>query len=83
MMIELYDNWLSQKIQEYTTSRNLKAPPKELMVECVLKFWASHSAKVIKKSFKVCGLNLALDGSEDHLIHCLKKVKLAKMEHRC
>ena len=73
MVTELYNNWLSQGIQEYTPSGNLKAPPKKLMVEWVLESWASLSPEVIKKSFKVCGLNLALDGSEDHLIHCSKE----------
>ena len=24
-------------------------------------------------SFKSCGLNIAVDGNEDHLIHCFKK----------
>ena len=73
MVTELYDNWLSQGIQEYTTSGNLKALPKKLMVEWVLESWASLSPEVIKKSFKVCGLNLAVDGSENHLIHCFKE----------
>ena len=43
------------------------------MVELVLESWASLSSEVIKKSFKVCGLNLAVDGSEDPLIHCFKE----------
>ena len=73
MMKELYDNWLSQEIQEYTISWNLKAPPIKPMVELVLESWASLSLVVIKKSFKVCGLNLAVDGSEDHLIQYFKE----------
>ena len=52
MMKELYDNWLSQGIQEYTISWNLKAPPIKPMVELVLESWASFSLVVIKKSLK-------------------------------
>ena len=51
MMTELYDNWLSQGIQEYTTSGNLKAPPRKLIVEWVLESWASLSPEVIKKGY--------------------------------
>ena len=72
MITELYDNWLSQGIQEYTTSGNLKSPLRKLMVEWVLESWASLSLDVIKKSFKVFGLNL-VDGSDNHLIHCFKE----------
>ena len=32
----------------------------------------SFSKDVIKSSFKRCGLNISVDGSEDHLIHCFK-----------
>ena len=52
LMKELYDNWLSQEIQEYTISWNLKAPPIKPMVELVLESWASFCLVVIKKSLK-------------------------------
>ena len=51
----------------------MKAPPRKLMVEWVLEPWASFSLEVINKSLKVCGLNLAHDGSEDHLIDYSKE----------
>ena len=51
MMTELYDNWLSQGIQEYTTSGNLKAPPRKLIIERVLESWVSLSPEVIKKGY--------------------------------
>ena len=70
MMKELYDSWLSQGNKEYPTSGNFKAPSRKLLVEWVLESWASISPEFIKKSFKVCELNLAVDRSDDHLIHC-------------
>ena len=73
MMKQLNYNWLSQGTQEYTTSKNLKAPRRKLMVEWLLESWASLFLEVIKESCKVCGLNLVLDGSEDDLIHCFKE----------
>lgn len=70
---ELYDEWLSEGIQEFTASGNLKAPSRRKMVEWVLKSWSTLSPELIKNSFKTCGLNLPVDGSEDHLIHCFKE----------
>ena len=35
--------------------------------------WSRLSADVISKSFKSCALNLAVDGTEDSMIHCFKK----------
>ena len=44
-----------------------------LSVEWVLTAWSRLSANEIAKSFKSCALNLAVDGSEDSVIHCFKK----------
>ena len=35
--------------------------------------WASLLVEVIKQSFKSCGLNINVDGSEDDAIHCFKE----------
>ena len=67
-MEEPYDKWLSQGIQEYTNSGNLKTLPRKIRGDQILEFWASFSPYVKKNSLKVSGLNLAIDGSEDHLI---------------
>ena len=50
----------------------MKAPPRRVIVEWILEAWNSLSNDVIKSSFKRCGLNTSVDGSEDHLIHCFK-----------
>ena len=73
VLMELYDAWLSDGIHQYTAAGNLKAPPREKIVEWVLESWSKLSRDVIVKSFKVCGLNLPTDGSEDHLIYCFKE----------
>ena len=58
-----------------TAEGNLKAPPRKRIVQWILDLWASLSNEVIKKSFKSCGLNINVDGSEDDVIHCLKQAQ--------
>ena len=41
-------------------------------MEWILEAWNSSSKDVIKSLFKSCGLNISVDGSEDHQIHCFK-----------
>ena len=50
----------------------MKAPPRRVIVEWILEAWNSLSKDVIKSSFKSCGLNISVGGSEDHLTHCFK-----------
>ena len=57
-MAERHDIWISIHLDK--------------IVEWILEAWNDLS-KDIMSSFKSCGLNIAVDGSEDHLIDCLKK----------
>ena len=44
------------------------------IVEWVLDAWSQLSKEnIIELFIKLCGLNLANDGTEDDFIHCLKK----------
>ena len=66
-----YDEWLAEEgILNETAKGNLKAPPRKRIVQ-----WILDSNEVIKKSFKSCGLNINVDGSEDDVIHCLKQAQ--------
>lgn len=68
-----YDTWLSEGIHEYTKGGNMKAPSRRKIVEWVIEGWRKLSKELIINSFKTCGLNLSVDGSEDEKIHCFKK----------
>ena len=71
-----YDEWLAEEgILNETAEGNLKAPPQKQIVQWILDSWASLPNEVIKKSFKSCGLNINVDGSEDDVIHCLKQAQ--------
>ena len=71
-LTDRYDEWLSNGVHEYTAGGNMKSPPSRKVVEWVLGSWYALSEDLIKKSFKICGLNLKTDGSEDEIVHCFK-----------
>ena len=73
LVTERYDEWMAEGSQEYTAQGNLKAPPRRKIMEWILEAWKNVRIDVIKSSFKSCALNIAIDGSEDELIHCFKE----------
>ena len=75
-----YGQWLAEEgINQLTPAGNLKAPPRRTIVKWILEAWSEISPEIIRRSFKVCALNLATDGSEDTLI-VLKKISHVKLE---
>ena len=54
-------------------SGNMKAPSRGLICNWVKSSWDQISEETIKKSFKSCGVNLPIDGTEDDSIHCFKE----------
>ena len=73
---ECYNEWLSVKGICLTEKWNLKYPPCKVIVEKILQAWSYHNGQIVRKSFKACSFNLAVDRSEDYLIHCLKEGQL-------
>ena len=72
---EFCDDWLANGKHEYTDAGNMKPVPRWLIVEWVIKSWQAISNETVAKSMKSCGLALAVDGTEDDLISCLKEGK--------
>ena len=68
---ELYD-WLATSQKFYTIGGNVKAPDIETVCQWVIDAWQSVDVQIIQKSFQVCGITNAVDGSEDDLIGCCK-----------
>ena len=56
----------------FTAAGNMRAPPRRVIVQWILEAWNDLDKVVIVNFFKSCALTLAVDGSEDELIHCLK-----------
>ncbi|KAH7716856.1 pogo transposable element with KRAB domain-like protein [Aphelenchoides avenae] len=72
-LMQLYNHWMMHGEHEATAAGNPKPPPPEVYLEWVLEAWYDGVTKDnVVNSFKTCGITTALDGSEDHLIHCLK-----------
>lgn len=62
---DLYDDWLIEGTVELTRGKNRKAPPRPLLLRWIKKAWDSVSPDVVRKSFRVTGISLAMDGTED------------------
>ena len=75
LVTERYDEWMAKgsNSQEYTSQGNLKAPSRRKIIEWILEAWKNVRIDMIKSLFKSCALNIAIDGSEDELIHCFKE----------
>jgi transposase-like protein len=68
----LYDDWMANGEKSYTAAGNVRAPSKVLALEWVKKSWDLVTEDVVKNSFKVCGISVKVDGSEDGQISCIK-----------
>ena len=63
---ELRKEWFKWGDDDYQTSQgNLQMASRQDVINCVSRAWSRVSEYVIEKSFKQCGISLALDGSED------------------
>ena len=70
---EFYDEWLSTVgINEETDCGNLEAPPRQEVVQWIIKSWERVSQEIIQKSFVSCALTCATDGSQDDESTCFK-----------
>ena len=67
-MAELYGQWLSKGVYQFTEGGNMQPPSRKRITEWVLDAWS----QLFNENIKCCGLNLANDGTEDDFIHCLK-----------
>ena len=73
----LYNQWMASGEQSFTLGGNMRAPDKLTCLKWVVESWEVVTSEVIVKSFKVCGISVAVDGSEDGDIHCLKSGEVA------
>ena len=69
---ELYGEWIAGGEKTYTHGENVRAPSKLQCLEWVKKAWDTVEVEVVRKSFRYCGISIAIDGSEDKEIYCIK-----------
>ena len=63
--------------KSYTPAGNMRAPDKALCLRWVKEAWNSVTTEVVIKLFRVCGISVKTDGSEDSEIHCIKEGQVA------
>ena len=69
---EQYDDWLANRIDEYTAGGSMKPAPRRKVVKWILNSWKSMPVELIAKSFRSCVLTLPNDRQEDNQISCFK-----------
>ena len=69
---QIYDEWMANGQHTFTAAGNMRAPPRREIVQWIIEAWNDLDKDIIVNSFKCCALTLAVDGSQDELIHCLK-----------
>ncbi len=70
---DAYEDWMEKGEKSYTNAGNIRAPDLRVLLTWIYESWQNLSEEMIIKSFKVCGVSNALDGSEIDLIHCFKE----------
>ena len=60
---------LNENLEKYTTDGKISAPERKvLMTKWVGDAWVNTNQDMVHRSCKKCGISLALDGSENHLL---------------
>ena len=79
----LYDEWMATgEKKTYTPAGNVCPPTKLQVVQWVKLAWEAVSKDIIHKSFRMCGITVKPDGSEDSEISFLKEEEVAR-DTRC
>ena len=63
-----YEAWMVNGPFTYTPSGKKQAPSKEMVLRWIDRAWREIPVDLITRSFKSCGINNALYGTEDDLV---------------
>ena len=63
-----YEAWMVNGPFTYTPSGKKRAPSKEVVLQWIDRAWREIPVDLITRSFKSCGINNALDGTEDDAV---------------
>ena len=64
---------------EFTPAGKKKALSRNLVLHWIKQSWAEIPAEMVRKSFKMCGISSALDGTEDDEVYADDMPELADM----
>lgn len=69
-----FEDWINNENMEFTKGGNPKQPSIDTYLNWIARAWDEIDSNSIIKSFKVCGIGLNKNGSEDKLIHYIKNI---------
>jgi len=69
-------SYMQDSVSHLQNGERLKPPSKQQVVDWVVAAnqHVGENLAMIKKSFLVCGVSNALDGSQNHIIRCAKEL---------
>lgn len=65
---DMYDQWVLEGQVELTRGGNRKQPDRIQILKWIKEAWSSITPELIRKSFRVTGISLEMDGSQDDLL---------------
>nr|CAD2131893.1 unnamed protein product [Meloidogyne enterolobii] len=69
---QLYEDWMMHGERETTSGGKPRPPSMKIYLNWIVEAWKIISEETISKSFKLCGVTNAIDGTEDDEINCFK-----------
>ena len=71
-----WEEYMQDMAEKEGAHQKVPTPTKQSVVEWVIEAndYLASNAAMVSKSFKVCGISNALDGTENDLIHCAKEL---------
>lgn len=76
--------WLQESVSQQQPSVKIKIASKQQVLNWVVQANKDLNSNkdLVCKSFKVCGISNAIDGTENHFIHCAKELDQLKVAYR-
>lgn len=71
---------MAEEVKKITSTGRIQRPAYNVVAEWVKSAWEAIDIKLIQRSFKCCGISVAMDGSEEGLIYDYDNV--GAMKHK-
>ena len=75
-----YLSWMLTSPFEFTPAGKKKAPSRNLILHWVKQAWCDIPEEMVRRTFRVCSISNALDGTEDDAIYEEKTPEFADEE---
>jgi len=75
----MYNDWMAEEVKTLTPTGRIQRPAYNVITEWVKAAWEAIDPQLIQRSFKCCGISIAMDKSEESLIFDYNRVEITKL----